>query len=335
MITNIFKNLRNFHNYQITMAKKHNKEIDKIYKFYLGRIFFDNKKIISRGLNFDGTKISALSQKTNKNKIEINILILNSIIQNDFVSAFCLIFNNKKLTSKNLKEVLSKKGASHNSFFRDFLQKAITGNSISFNYQLFDKILIPHYSSILFSIIYKIGKFNELKNILKHHTGSSNGVLSHIYFFLQEKEIKKYFDYPSNQNLIVFPVIKDIRTSLSLESLPLLIDCHRFNLESLTLKTVFLKKFLDESLFSKLYAKKKITENFIYSIDKNFRKNLLHLVNFFDFIILLQSYETADFHSQLIIFKTLKISKEFFKKKKSPHPIVKSIFKKIKLTFFF
>ena len=81
--------------------------------------------------------------------------------------------------------------------------------------------------------------------------------------------------------------------------------------------------------------KKKITENFIYSIDKNFRKNLLHLVNFFDFIILLQSYETADFHSQLIIFKTLKISKEFFKKKKGPHPIVKSIFKKIKLTFFF
>ena len=103
-----FKNLRNFHNYQITMAKKHNKEIDKIYKFYLGRIFFDNKKIISRSLNFDRTKISALSQKTNKNKIEINILILNSIIQNDFVSAFCFIFNNKKLTSKNLKEVLSK-----------------------------------------------------------------------------------------------------------------------------------------------------------------------------------------------------------------------------------
>ena len=335
MITNIFKNLRNFHNYQHTMPRDFNKEIGKIYRFYLGRIFIDNKKIISRDLKFDRTKISVFSQKTNKNKIEINILILNSIIQNDFVSAFCFIFNNKKLITKNLKEILSKKSTSHTPFFRDFLQKAITGNSISFNYQLFDKILIPHYSSILFPTIYKIGKFNGLKNNLNHHTGSSNGVLSHIYFFLQEKGIRKYFDYFFNQNLIVFPVIKDIRTSLSLEILPLLIDCHRFNLESLLLKTLFLKQFLDESLFSKLYTKKKITENFMHNVDKNFRKNLLHLVNLFDFIILLQSYETADFYSQLIIFKTLKISKEFFKKKKSPHPILKSIFKKVKLTFFF
>ena len=93
-------------------------------------------------------------------------------------------------------------------------------------------------------------------------------------------------------------------------------------------------QFLDEHFafkmakHSKFYCFEKFMECFL-------KKDFLNYFYMFDFLIILQSIESSDFYSKILVYKLFAIFQEYLKNTKISHPITQSIKKKIKSFFFY
>ena len=110
-------------------------------------------------------------------------------------------------------------------------------------------------------------------------------------------------------------------------------NCTSFTIESFVLKLLLFHQFLDEHFTFKIVKHsafncfEKIMECFL-------KKDFLNYLCMFDFLIILQSIESNDFYSKILVYKIFTIFQEYLKNTKISHPITASIIKKLNHFFF-
>ena len=111
-------------------------------------------------------------------------------------------------------------------------------------------------------------------------------------------------------------------------------NCRSFTIESFVLKLLLFHQFLDEHFVFKI-AKHSNFNYFEKIMEFFLKKDFLNYFCMFDFLIILQSIESNDFYSKILVYKIFTIFQEYLKNTKISHPVTESIIKKIKSYFFY
>lgn len=298
------------------------------HNLFIGRMIIDKMKFNIKNSKFDYLTFPKKSNKK-KDKLETDILTLNTLCQNDILSGLELISDFKRILCEIFKKFSSK------TFWliQMFLQKLLSGNCYRFNYFLLNLIYIQYSARCLFYEIINVIKVYESYDFLIKFQKKYSGVLHFFNFFYTGTNIKKSVDFLINKNLSRFLVFGDSKIGIPFKFIPFIINCPPTLMGLFVLKLSSFSQNLKEHFGFKIFLPSLEKKKYCLVYNKN--ENILRFFCPFSFLLILQSIEIARFHDQLIAYKALSIFQEFLNKRTTFHPITRSIVKKIKSNFFF
>jgi hypothetical protein len=309
------------------------------YKLCLGRGLIENQK---KNVGYSKLRSSSNFDSINKKKeefdeLELYILFLNSIIQNDIFSGICLVCNIKRVTLKNFKNVWYNNITKGTKWIRAIIQKAITGSQFSTNCFLFDSVFSYHDPFIFISEIINIFKISNSFSFPNKFLEKPLSIWFFLASFLEKKNYKHYIEILLNINLERNSYSKEYNKILFLKFIPFVTNCPFFSMEFFLLKFSLVHQYLDEHFISKIDRFNKTTYYNVKIVNPkaSFKNYSFCSFTLFDFLVILQSFDTMSFHSQFLTKKILIVYQRILTKKIQYHPIIKSIVKKIKSNFFF
>jgi hypothetical protein len=310
-------------------------ELTNIYKYYSGRMVIDYPR---KNFNFLCPNFYNIFEgSTNKiektDVIESNILAINSITQNDILSGADLVLGVKKIFHKIFKKISIKNVFNHTVLFSLFFYKIICGFSANINFFFLKNVLAEFFPRVIVSEMTKMTKIYKSSHFFAKYKIKIYDISPLFSFFLKEKK-KKKIDYLLNKNFSNFLIPPTSKLSIEFKNIAFLVNCTSFTMESFVLKLLLFHQFLDEHFTFKI-AKHSNFNCFEKSIECFFKKNFLNYFCMFDFLIILQSIESNDFYSKILVYKLFTIFQEYLKNTKISHPITASTIKKIKSFFFY
>jgi len=307
-----------------------------IYKCYTGRMVIDYPR---KNFNFLCPNFYNIFEgSTNKIKktdvIESNILAINSITQNDILSGADFVLGVKKIFHKIFKKISIKNVFNHTVLFSLFFHKIICGFSAKINFFFLKNVLVESFPRIIVSEMTKMTKLYKSSYFFAKYKIKIYEISPLFSFFLKEKKRKKKIDYLLNKNFSNFLIPTTSKLFIEFKNIPFIVNCTSFTIESFVLKLLLFHQFLDEHFTFKI-AKHSNFNCFEKFMECFLKKDFLNYFCMFDFLIILQSIESNDFYSKILVYKLFTIFQEYLKNTKISHPITASTIKKIKSFFFY